>query len=115
MQLRELAKELQLVEVVPPPDASITVSGGYVSDLLSDVMGSAAPNCIWVTGQSHPNVVAVAVLTDIAGIIIANGIHPDPETVKKAKQQGVGLYSTTAPAYTVVGHLFRLGVGGCAS
>ncbi len=115
VQLKELAQELDLVEVVAPPDSTIEVSGGYVSDLLSDVMGRAAPNCIWVTGQSHPNVVAVAVLTDIAGIIIANGIMPDPDTIKKAKQQGVGLYSTTAAAYTVVGQLFRLGVGGCAS
>lgn len=113
LRLQELAKQLKLVEVVPPADPDIRVSGGYVSDLLSDVMGRAAPRCIWVTGQSHPNVVAVAVLTDIAGIIIANGIAADPETIKKASEQGVALYSTPTPAYTVVGQLFRLGIGDC--
>ena len=115
MRLNELVTQLSLCEIVPPPDPKVEVSGGYVSDLLSDVMGRAAANCIWVTSQSHPNVVAVAVLTDIAGIIIANDITPDPETIRKAKQQGIGLYTTKTPAYTVVGQLFSLGVGGCSS
>jgi len=115
LELQQLAANLELVEVVPPPNPKVNIEGGYVSDLLSDVMGRAAANCIWVTVQSHPNIVAVAVLTDIAAIVIANGVPPDPDTIKKAKQQGVALYTTKAPAYTVVGQLYHLGVGGCTS
>ena len=55
-----------------------TVEGGYVSDLLSDVIAGAQEGDLWVDLQIHQNIVAVAVLKDLAGILIVGGRNPAP-------------------------------------
>ena len=44
------------------------VSGGYASDLLSDVMANSREGDVWVTLQVHPNIIAVATLKDLAAV-----------------------------------------------
>jgi len=43
---------------------SVPVGGGYASDLLSDVMAHAQPEDLWITLQTHQNIVAVAVVKE---------------------------------------------------
>ncbi len=86
------------------------VTGGYVSDLLSNVMAFAAPGNVWVTMQGHQNIVAVASLADLAAVIVAGGVAPEPDTVAKAKAEGVVLLTTDLPAFSVVGQLYQSGV-----
>jgi len=86
------------------------VTGGYVSDLLSNVMAFAAPGNVWVTMQGHQNIVAVASLAGLAAVIVAGGVAPEPETVAKAKAEGVVLLTTDLPAFSVVGQLYQSGV-----
>lgn len=87
------------------------VSGGYVSDLLSNVMGFAAPGNLWVTMQGHQNIVAVASLAGLAAIIVAGGVEPEKDTVQKAESEGVVLLTSKLPSFELVGQLFKLGVG----
>jgi len=86
------------------------VTGGYVSDLLSYVMARAKEGNLWVTVQSHPNIVAVASLVNLAGIIITEGGRPDAGTVEKAEQEGVPILTTQLTSYEVAGRLWELGV-----
>ena len=66
-------------------------SGGYVSDLLSDVMGNAAENDVWITLQTHQNVMAIASLKDLAAVILVKGLEPDSDTVEHSEEEGVPL------------------------
>lgn len=86
------------------------VKGGYTSDLLSHVMSRAREGDLWVTVQAHQNIVAVAVLLNLAGIIIAGGIEPQEETLNKAEAEGVTIFTTDLPAFEVVGRLYALGI-----
>ncbi len=56
------------------------VTGGYVSDLLSDVMGHAESGDLWLTIQTHRNVMAIASLKDISAVIITSGEKPGDDT-----------------------------------
>ena len=87
-----------------------TVTGGYAGDLLSDVIANAGAGNVWVTMQVHVNIVAVAVLKELAGIIIVNGRQPEDETVKKAVEEKIPILSSALPAYEVAGKLYFLGV-----
>lgn len=109
--VNDVVRDLELSEIVAAPDGA-AVQGGYVSDLLSDVMGRAEAGSLWVTVQSHQNIVAVAALADLAGIIIVNGIQPDEAVVDKARQQGVAILGTKSDAFNTVGKLYSLGVIG---
>lgn len=88
------------------------VTGGYASDLLSNVMGQAGAGSVWVTMQGHKNIVAVASLAGLSAIVIAGGAKPDTETTAKADTEGVPLLVTEFSVFECVGRLYSLGVKG---
>jgi hypothetical protein len=88
------------------------VTGGYASDLLSCVMAGAATGNLWVTLQAHPNVVAVADLLGLAGVIITEGTRADEATLSRAEERGVPILLAREATYTVVGRLVEQGVAG---
>jgi len=112
MKLSEIIKELTATVKSAHKGLERDVKGGYAGDLLSDVMAHSKAGDIWVTIQGHPNIVAVATLRDLVGIILANGRQPDAETVQRAEEEGIPLLCTPLPTYEVVGRLYRLGIHG---
>ncbi len=90
----------------------VEVTGGYACDLLSYVMGKAKPGNLWITVQGHPNIVAVASLINLAGIVVAEGARIEPATIEKAEQEGVPILATSLATYAVAGKLWELGVRG---
>lgn len=112
MTLETIVRELALEVRTAPEKLGREVSGGYASDLLSCVMAKAQPGNLWVTLQGHPNIVAVASLLNLAGIVVTEGITPDPATLSKAEEEGIPILTTPLTTYTVVGRLFALGIPG---
>lgn len=88
------------------------VSGGYCSDLLSDVISNAQKDNLWITLQTHVNVIAVASLKELTGIILVNGRAPDEAALKKAVQENITVLSTELTAYEMAGKLYELGIKG---
>jgi len=88
------------------------IKGGYASDLLSDVMANTKEGDIWVTLQGHPNIVAVAKLKEIAGIILVNNRRPEQETLKKAEAEEVPILTSTLPSFELIGKLYKMGISG---
>jgi predicted transcriptional regulator len=86
------------------------VGGGYASDLLSDVMAHAAPGDLWITLQTHQNIVAVAVVKELAGIVVVNGREPDEDTVAKAEEEDVPLMTSDRSTFELAGRLYRTGL-----
>lgn len=84
---------------------------GYCGDLLSDVMANSKKGALWLTIQSHQNVVAVAVLRELAAIILVNGRVPDEETKAKAEAEGIPILLSSLPAYDLAGKLYDMGIG----
>ncbi len=84
------------------------IEGGYVSDLLSDVMGSAQPRQVWITIMKHLNVIAVASMTGIPCIIFAKDSKPDDIVVKKAIEEGIYLFCSDMPAFEIAGILYLI-------
>ncbi|MFA7408656.1 MAG: DRTGG domain-containing protein [Bacteroidales bacterium] len=99
MTLRNLIAELDLRVFAEGRDLDRKIAGGYASDLLSDVMGHAQQDTLWITLQNHLNVVAVASLKDLAGIILVHGQNPAPEVLQKAVEEGIALLGTPDPTF----------------
>ena len=112
MTLNDLVPRLELKVFTPGSGLDRPVLGGYASDLLSDVIGHGRQGDLWVTLQVHPNIVAVAVLKDLAGIVLVNGREPAPETVEQAAREKVPLLGASAGAFEVAGKLYGMGVKG---
>ncbi len=82
------------------------VHWGYVSDLLSDVMGKAQPGMVWITSQVHSNIVAVAALKEVAAIIVVNERQVDPDVLAQAEREEVVILSSGMPAFETAGGLY---------
>lgn len=108
MTLAKIVEELGLE--VCCGDSNVDVRYGCVGDLLSEVMAHAKPNSVWVTVQSHVNIVAVAVITGIRAIILCNAHNFSNETVEKAKAEGICLLRTDKSPFEVVGRLYGMGI-----
>ncbi len=109
MRLKQISERLSLQPVNATEEMlSADVTGGYISDLLSDVMANAERGTLWITLQTHENIVAVAVLKELAGVVIVNGRRPSEEAVEKALQEGVPLFVTPLSGFEVAGRLYML-------
>jgi predicted transcriptional regulator len=110
MKVRELIERFDLRVAAGEKGLDREVKGGYCGDLLSDVMANAPVGCIWLTVQGHLNIVAVAVLREMAAIVITGGREPDEETVQKANQEHLPVFKWPHSAYEMAGRLYALGV-----
>jgi hypothetical protein len=108
MNLKDLAERLALDVLQPLGNFDVAVSGGYTGDLLSDVMGNAKERNIWITCQTHENIVAVARLKNLAAIILVNGRKPEDSALGKARDERVIILGTPESAFTITGALSQL-------
>jgi len=106
MVVKEVAEKLGLKVLSAGADQPVT--GGYVSDLLSDVIANAEEGCLWITVQRHLNIVAVAQLKKLAGIILSSGIEPEAAVLERARQEGIFVLSAQADSFNTAGKLYAL-------
>lgn len=112
MTLADLVPRLELKVFTPGLPLDRPVRGGYASDLLSDVIGHARKDDLWVTMQVHPNIVAVAVLKELAAIVLVNGREPAPETLEQAIRERVAVLGAGVGTFDLAGRLYALGLKG---
>ncbi|MDP3058415.1 MAG: DRTGG domain-containing protein [bacterium] len=113
MLLSDLVQKLELRVLAGSSALDREVVGGYVSDMLSDVLASASAECVWVTRQSHQNVIAVAALLGISAVILVNCPLPDQVVIEKAESENLPLLYSKTTAFEMVGDLHELGIKGC--
>jgi predicted transcriptional regulator len=108
MKVSELIEKLELKVYTGSIGLEREIIGGYVSDMLSDVMGFAQEGEVWVTLQNHMNVVAVASLKELACIILVKGIVPQPEIVQKAIEEDIPILGSSEKTFVVAGKIYQL-------
>jgi hypothetical protein len=111
MRVDEVARELSLEIAAGAESLGREITGAYVGDLLSRVMAGARPGYLWVTVQAHPNVIAVAVLGELSGVVVAEGVRPDSVGLLKAEEEGLPVLTTGLPSFQICVGLARLGIG----
>lgn len=114
MKLKEILEllqdELVLLEGNDKAE-TVEITSGISCDLLSRVMAKGEKDCIWLTVQGHPNVVAIASLLEMGAVVFTENVEPAEMTVKKAKDAGVILLKSPLDTYTLGAKLYALGVG----
>lgn len=108
MTLQEIVEAMDLRVYCGEERLQQEATGGYVSDLLSDVMGNASEGEVWITLQSHMNVIAIASLKELAAVVLINDIRPAEQVIAKAAEEGLPLLGTGQPAFEIAGKLYKL-------
>ena len=86
------------------------IVSGYTCDLLSHVMGKGQADMAWITVQAHMNVIAVAVLAEMACVVMPEGIDMPEESLKKAEEEGLAVLKTSLTAFAVCGRMAAAGI-----
>jgi predicted transcriptional regulator len=106
MKVSDLIKKFGLKVFSGKAGLENEISGGYVSDLLSDVMGFARESQVWITLQTHQNVLAIASLKDLAAVILVKGLQPDEDTLKHSEEEGIPLLGTEMETFEIAGKIY---------
>ena len=110
-KLKKLSSLLTVIKAEPLTNrAEADLRGCYISDLLSDVLAHASHGMLWITVQTHRNVISCATTKDIGAVLFACGRKPDPGVVAEADAEGVVLLSTKLAAYEAAGKLWEAGL-----
>jgi len=108
MTLQDVVNRMHLTVRAGEDRLDRTVTGGYAGDLMSDVIAHSSPGNLWITMQVHVNIVAVAVLKDLSGILLVRSREPDAETLRRAVEEHVTILIGDTPAFTACGELHGL-------
>jgi predicted transcriptional regulator len=110
MKLDEIIHRLALGVCAGAEGLDRDVTGGYACDLLSYVMARAREGNLWITVQGHPNIVAVASLVGLSGVVVTEGAKVDPATIEKANQESIPIMTTSHTTFWVTCRLCELGI-----
>jgi predicted transcriptional regulator len=108
MTVAEVAEKLGLKIHSGKNGLNREVTGGYVSDLLSDVMGNADTGQVWITLQTHKNVMAIASLKDLAAIILVTDHTPEVDTANQSNEEEIPILGTSLPTFEISGKFYEL-------
>lgn len=84
------------------------VNGVFVSDMLSDVMAGAKSGNLWLTVQTHKNIIPAANLVDIAAVVITSGKQVPQDTIDIANKYNIAILVSDLPTFELIGRLYAL-------
>jgi len=108
MQVKDIITILELKVFGGNQGLDREITGGYTSDLLSDVMGHADSGKIWITLQTHKNVIAIASLKELAAVILIKGFEPDADMLAQAEEEGIPVLGSSDQAFEITGKLYNM-------
>ncbi|MBR5230713.1 MAG: AraC family transcriptional regulator [Clostridia bacterium] len=110
MKVKEILPLIEAENMTPSADAEKEILCGYTCDLLSWVMANGREGMAWVTVQTHMNVIAVAVLAEMACVILPENIDMDKDVLAKAEAEGLCVLKSPLSGYEICGRLHAAGV-----
>lgn len=108
MTVQELVDKLELTVLSGNNGLNREIDGCYISDLLSDVMGNAEAGNIWITLQTHKNVMAIASLKELSCIILVKGLIPNDETTEQSNEEDIPILQTKLSTFEIAGKVYNL-------
>jgi len=108
MKVKELVEKLGLKVLAGENGLDREIDGCYISDLLSDVMGNAEEGNIWITLQTHKNVMAVASLKEMSCIILVKDLGANEDTINQANDEEMPILQTPLPTFEIAGLVYNL-------
>ncbi len=107
MDVKNLVEKLGL-KVLCGENLEREISGCYCGDLLSWVMSRANEGDVWLTVMGNINSVGVAVLADVACIVLTENAALDEDALKRAIQNDVIILQTDKNSYQMAAAISKL-------
>ena len=80
-------------------DGDREITGVYIGDLLSWVMGRATSGDAWITIMSNVNILAVASLADTSCIVVAEDVKLGEDVIRTAMDKDINIIYSSFGIY----------------
>ncbi len=89
-------------------DTDRQIGAVFCCDLLSIAMSRGIEDAAWVTVMGNINTVAVMALTDMALIVLAEGVQMDAPGLAKAQEEGSTVLASEKPIFDIALEIHEL-------
>ncbi|MFP3959948.1 MAG: DRTGG domain-containing protein [Spirochaetaceae bacterium] len=96
--------------IVVGDDQDRTVSYGFASDLMSDVLTVMQDDVVLITGLSNLQTIRTATMADISVILLVRNKRATPDMHRAAEENGLMLLETAYSMFRVSGILYQIGL-----
>ena len=110
MEIKKLVEIIDGTVINKNADLSRVVIGACGADLMSDVLASAQPEAVLLTGLCNPQVVRTASMADVSAIVLVRGKIPPHDTVTLAMKERIPLISSPYGMFELCGRLYKAGI-----
>ena len=110
MRLRRIIELVNGEVLTSSADLDLEISEGCGADLLSDVIASAKPGALLLTGLCTAQVVRTARVVDVAAVLFVSGKHPLEPVLAVARHNGMPLIRSTLSMFEACGRLYEAGL-----
>ncbi|MCX7833876.1 MAG: DRTGG domain-containing protein [Ignavibacteria bacterium] len=110
MQLKEIKEILNCTNHTDDGLLEKEISYCYATDMMSDVLKSCKTGSLLITGLVNQQVIQVAEIMDLSGIIFVSGKKPSEEMLKGIESKNIPLLSTDLHMFEACGILYSKGL-----
>jgi hypothetical protein len=110
MLLKEIKEILNCKSFSPAEMLEREITCCSAADLMSDVLQFAKTGSLILTGLTSNQILHVAEILDLSGIILVRGKIPDNELIAEARARNIPLLSTKIYLFDACGILYEHGM-----
>jgi hypothetical protein len=94
IELKDVLALLDGELLTPPTSPETAFRTVFASDLMSDVLTSAEPGSLLLTGLANSHVVCTCSVADLSGVVFVQGKRPAPNVIVEALTRNLPLVAT---------------------
>jgi hypothetical protein len=106
MKVSEIAQILKAPILPPGASGEREVLHMYAGDRISDLIERATPDTLLVTNISNSQLIRVAELMDVPGIVVTGGAAPAPELLAAAGTTATAIVVSSEGLFETCGVLY---------
>ena len=84
----------------------------YATDMMSDVLKSCKIGSLLITGLVNQQIIQIAEIMDLKGILFVSGKVPGDEIIEKANEKNLPMLTTEKQLFEACGILYASGLRG---
>ena len=112
MEIRKIKDLLKCELLTEALDTDINIQYAYASDLMSDILSSANPGALLLTGLTNVQAIRTCQIAGIKAVIFVRNKRPDTVTIELAKQCKIPTLVTGLSMFDASGILYSNGIKG---
>ena len=114
MKIKEIVRLVNGKLLTSEYNKNKEIKCAFAADLISDILMCTKEPTLLLTGLTNPQIIRLADMIDLEGIVFVRGKKPPKEIIDMAKERELPLIITPFTMFKTSGILFQNGIRSCS-